>query len=74
MLAEMAVWVTRFLFTFRFVFELLGQAGITSGNQVQTLDLIYQIITASISLDSKFSHLCLICFCKPIYSVDPPLL
>ncbi len=58
MLAEMAVWVTHFPIPFRFVFELLGQAGITSGNQVQTLDLIYQIITASISLDSKSPHLC----------------
>ncbi|VDN96954.1 unnamed protein product [Rodentolepis nana] len=38
-----------------YIFEFLGQAGITPGNQAQTQELIDQVIAASISMDiAKF--------------------
>lgn len=47
----------RSFYFIRYIFEILGQAGITPGNQAQTQELVDQIIGASISMESGFNLL-----------------
>lgn len=54
------LWNLYFLLSARFVYELLGKAGITLGNHIQIQELIDKVIAASISLDGKLQILTLV--------------